>query len=1193
MGAVYRVYDRATGSSFAVRFVAGQAGEEQTSLIEREIEELVALPHPGILRVRGTGRRQNRLYVATDPVEGTPLARAGIKDPRRLASILKDVAEAVNYAHGAGIFHGDLNPDHVLIGPGDRAIVKDFRLAHLLEAAARQTAKKGKTVELHHPGYLPPEHAREAARTPTVSGDVYGLGATFYAALAGRPPFEGEEGPQLLRKILMEEPPALTEVPEALALIARRAMAKDPALRFGSPLEMAEALERFLKASSHADEARRFAAPGPGSATAPSPPAPVAAPVATPPAPAPRPPAVSPPAPVPAPAPPPPAAVLPPAPTVLLSRPADVSPAAAPAPVPAPAPPAPAAVPAPASPPPTPVPPPAAPVLRFRPADAFPPAPAPAPAPVPAPAPPVPAPRRGGAARWAIAGIGLGLLAAAAVVVLTRMGTPGPNPNPPPAPPETGPVKPAVEPAPSGAALLRVESDPTDASVLLDGKPAGRTPVDLKGLEGGTRALEVRQEGYVSETRRISLEAGSKETVKVTLTPRTGKIRVKGLQAGDRVLLLGRAGEEVKRVQAAVAGDLEIDGIRVGGYALVVERTGHEDTVTRAVVAEDLPAEVEGLVFKTKPGTLVVETDPAGAEVHVDGKPVGRSPLTLSPVAAGARKVRLTHADSSDWEGEVQVKAGERAEVKTALPKPGKLVVHAHPEGTRLFGAVTGVTRGEARLKAGEHRIRAQHAEAGEFERTVRVRPGEETVERVDLWEERGLELEKSGRLEESGRSYARARTEARDRGYQRLFDLWLARAEASLQASDWNKARDAAAHAVRLRPSEERAREVARTVTYRASIARAEEAAKAGDWPRAREAVQEALNVRPTDARALELAAQEARERGRQFLAAGKTDDARRAFQEALAARPGDREATEALAQLRLLGWSVLRFFDGYAFSVAFSPDGKTLVAGRSDKTVQTWETEVGRPVLTLSGHTGAVSAAIFGPDGSWLASASTDGTVRVWEARTGRADLMFQGHAGQVWAVALARDGRRIVSAGDDRMVRLWQAANGKEIRSLGGHTASVSSVAWSPDGKWIASAGGDRLVLLWDAERGDEAKRLSGHAGYVSHVAFAPGGKILASASGDKTIRLWDVESGRELRTLSGHAKHVAQTAFSPDGRFLASASGDQTLRLWDVETGRELRSIVAHTGEVWSVAFSPDGTRMASAGSDGVRLWGLPK
>lgn len=260
LGVLYRARERATDRQFAVRFLAGQAGESQTAAIEHTAEKLTALPHPNILHVQGSGTRKNRPYLAMDLVEAQTLGQSKIQEIPRIAAILRDAAAAVHYAHEEGVFHGDLNPEAILVAREDgkdHALVKDFGLAFLLETAPASTPSKDAVPAIRNPAYLAPEQARILKPALGAATDVYGLGVTLYAALAGKPPFEGKDAAQILKRVMIEEPIPLQRarpgLPEALGAIVRRAMAKERGLRYASAQEMADALGKFLESSAPAE----------------------------------------------------------------------------------------------------------------------------------------------------------------------------------------------------------------------------------------------------------------------------------------------------------------------------------------------------------------------------------------------------------------------------------------------------------------------------------------------------------------------------------------------------------------------------------------------------------------------------------------------------------------------------------------------------------------------------------------------------------------------------------------------------------------------------------------------------------------------------------------------------------------------------------------------------------------------------
>ena len=103
---------------------------------------------------------------------------------------------------------------------------------------------------------------------------------------------------------------------------------------------------------------------------------------------------------------------------------------------------------------------------------------------------------------------------------------------------------------------------------------------------------------------------------------------------------------------------------------------------------------------------------------------------------------------------------------------------------------------------------------------------------------------------------------------------------------------------------------------------------------------------------------------------------------------------------------------------------------------------------------------------DGTRIASASVDETVKVWDAATGQVMLTLKGHTGAVSSVSFSPDGTRIASASEDKMVKVWDATTGQETLTLKGHVGKVNSVSFSPDGTRIASGDSHGTVKVWEA-------------------------------------------------------------------------------------------------------------------------------
>jgi len=187
---------------------------------------------------------------------------------------------------------------------------------------------------------------------------------------------------------------------------------------------------------------------------------------------------------------------------------------------------------------------------------------------------------------------------------------------------------------------------------------------------------------------------------------------------------------------------------------------------------------------------------------------------------------------------------------------------------------------------------------------------------------------------------------------------------------------------------------------------------------------------------------------------------------------------------------------------------------------------------------------------DGKFVISGNYNGTLEAWDIETRNLQHTFTGHNGWVNSIDSALGTNFILSGSMDQTLKLWDIATGNCLQTFSDHTMAVQSVGLSIDGKFALSGSWDTTLKLWDTSTGECLRTFIGHTEPVWSVCLSPDGKFALSGGIDATVRMWDIATGRCLHTFIGHEKWVTSVCLSADGRIALSGSADTTIRMWSV-------------------------------------------
>lgn len=283
----------------------------------------------------------------------------------------------------------------------------------------------------------------------------------------------------------------------------------------------------------------------------------------------------------------------------------------------------------------------------------------------------------------------------------------------------------------------------------------------------------------------------------------------------------------------------------------------------------------------------------------------------------------------------------------------------------------------------------------------------------------------------------------------------------------------------------------------------------------------------------------------------------------------------------------------DDWVWDIAYLPDGTQAVTASADGTLKLWDLETGDVIRTYKGHTDEVRGVDIRDDGTQMLSGSADMTMILWDVATGEAMTTFNDGLSEIYDVALSGSGVTALSGFADGRIVLWNVGTGQSLitydASVGGHTDEVWSVDYTSDESGFVSASQDSLVMFWRFEAGAPVQIFEGHSSRVTEAQFSGDDKRIVSGSEDNSVIIWDVATGAQLQRFLGHTFLIYDIAYNPVREQVASAGWDNAVRVWDLNHGALIRQFnsnaaLAHTGVINHITISHDGTLAVTAGAD---------
>ena len=259
----------------------------------------------------------------------------------------------------------------------------------------------------------------------------------------------------------------------------------------------------------------------------------------------------------------------------------------------------------------------------------------------------------------------------------------------------------------------------------------------------------------------------------------------------------------------------------------------------------------------------------------------------------------------------------------------------------------------------------------------------------------------------------------------------------------------------------------------------------------------------------------------------------------------------------------------------------------------------------VVQAGHYGSVTAICYSPDGKFIATGSSDKTIILWRSNDGKEIRSFRGSESAIKELEFNSESTSILSLGEEGVLTIWDIVSGKILTSLKLPDDRFNSASFNPDGTQIVTGSRKSGVSVWNVSSGEKVMKLDvvpqdlySQKAFTYPEAktaiFSKEGKYLIAGAGDNTAIIWDVKTGKEIRkfknTNSTCTSCITEAVMSPDNKYILSARSD-SIKMFDRLSGELIREFYGQGGSLEELTVSSDNHYIAAIEYGVAELWDM--